>query len=185
MKDFLKDVVIVDFEVTGFDIEKDEPVQIGVLVLDKHSLKEKGRFVSWIKPVQEIHPELPGFKWATLGEKEMDEINKAPALREVAEKLVALLPETYTFCAWNASFDFYFWRRMLKTIQRTVPTAGILDLWSLAYPLLLNDAAYTSDFKSEPVFQYLGAKPRTKHNGLEDCEIEAMVLRKLLDKIRR
>jgi len=184
MKDFLKDIVIVDFEVTGFDIEKDEPVQIGVLVLDKHSLKEKNRFVAWIKPVQEIHSELPGFKWATLGAEEIAQINKAPSLQEVAKKVIALLPETYTFCAWNASFDFYLWRRMLKTIDKNVQTAGILDLWSLAYPLLLADNGYAGDFKSEPVFQYFGAEPRTKHDGLEDCELEAMVLRKLLDKIK-
>lgn len=185
MKDFLKDIVMVDFEVTGFEIEKDEPVQIGILVLDKHSLKEKDRFVSWIRPVQEINPELPGFKWAALGEKEIGEINKAPSLEEVAKEAAKILPEKYTFCAWNASFDFYFWHRMLKTINLKTQTVAILDLWSLAYPILLNDENYKDDFKSERVFQYFGAKPRAKHDGLEDCKIEAMVLKKLLDKIRK
>ncbi len=184
MKDFLKDIVIVDFEVTGFETEKDEPVQIGILVLDKHSLEEKGHFVSWIKPVQEINPELPGFKWAAIGDKEISEINKAPSLEEVAKEVAKILPEKYTFCAWNASFDFYFWRRMLKTINVKTQTAFILDLWSFAYPVLLNDEDYKGDFKSELVFQYLDAKARTKHDALEDCRIEAMVLKKLLDKIR-
>lgn len=183
MNKFQKDLVLVDFEATGFDIEQDEPVQVGVLVLDKESLAEKASYVSWIKPNMQLTPDIPGLKWASIGQAEIAEINKARPLADIAKEIVAILPGRYTFCAWNASFDFYFWRRMLKTIGKDIRVAGILDLWTLAYVQLSNDPNYHQDgFKSELVFQYLGAKPRTKHDALEDCRIEAMVLRKLVGK---
>lgn len=60
-------------------------------------------------------------------------------------------------------------------------TANILDLWSIAMAKLLNDENYKGDYKSESVFQYFGAIPRNKHYGLADCEIEAMLLKKLIN----
>ncbi len=180
MKGFLRDIVVIDFEVTGFNFEKDEPVQIGVLVLDGTTLKEKQSYVSWIKPVQPLSLELEGFKWASLNDHDLKNIEKAPSLSEVAKEIVGFLPEKYFLCAWNATFDFFFWRKLLKSIRRTVNSANILDLWTLAYTNLLKDKNYKGDYKSESVFQYFGASPRLKHDGLEDCRIEATVLRRLV-----
>lgn len=180
MKSFSKDIVVIDFEVTGFDIDKDEPLQIGILVLDKDTLEEKASYVSWIKPTQEVHSELAGIKWATINEQDIEEIKKAPSLSEVAQEVVKILPEKYFVCAWNATFDFYFWRKLLKEAGKSIHTATIIDLWTLAYIKLLKDENYIGDYKSESVFQYFGAEPRLKHDGLEDCRIEAMLFKNLL-----
>jgi len=181
-KSFSKDIVVIDFEVTGFNIDEDEPLQIGLLVLDKDTLEEKASYVSWIKPSQEIHSELAGIKWATLNEKDMEEINGAPSLSQIAVEIVKILPEKYFICAWNATFDFFFWRKLLKGAGKSIHTANIIDLWTLAYINLLQDKNYTGDYKSESVFQYFGAQPRLKHDGLEDCRIEAALFKKLLQK---
>jgi DNA polymerase III epsilon subunit-like protein len=182
MKSFSKDIVVIDFEVTGFDIDLDEPLQIGLVVLDKDTLEEKASYVSWIKPTQEVHSELPGIKWATISEQDIEEINKAPSLVEIVEEIIKLLPERYFICAWNATFDFYFWKKLLKEAGKNINTANIIDLWTLAYIKLLQDENYKGDYKSESVFQYFGAQPRTKHDGLEDCRIEAQLFKKLLQK---
>ncbi|MBU1039242.1 3'-5' exonuclease [Patescibacteria group bacterium] len=182
MKNLLKDIIIVDFETTGFNLEKDEAVQIGFIVLDKNNLSEKASFVSWIKPQQPINPDMPGFKWATLSRNDLEEINKAPSLKEVAQQITKIIPDKYTLCAWNANFDWHFWKNLLKTVNIDIKPGGLLDLWGSAYLKLLNDPNYQGDYKSESVFQYFGAKPRLKHDALEDCRLEAMVLQKLLDK---
>jgi len=182
MKSFFKDIVVIDFEVTGFDIDKDEPIQIGLLVLDKETLEEKASYISWIKPAQEIQSHLPGIKWATISEQDIEEINKVPSLAKVAHEIMKILPEKYFVCAWNATFDFYFWRKLLKEGEKSIHTATIIDLWTLAYIKLLQDESYTGDYKSESVFQYFGAEPRLKHDGLEDCRIEAMLFKKLLQE---
>ena len=180
MKSFARDILVVDFEVTGFDVEKDEPVQIGMLLLDKDTLETKWSYGSWIQPKQPVSLEQAGLRWASLDQNDLEEIKKAPDLATVAKKIVKLLPEKYFLCAWNATFDFCFWDKLLKTVGMRAKTANILDLWTLAQVKLLSDENYTGDYKSESVFQYFGAKSRTKHYGITDCEIEAMLLRKLL-----
>jgi len=182
MKNFSKDILIVDFETTGFNIDIDEPVQIGFMVLDKDTLEEKAHYVSWIKPNREINIELAGFKWASLTEEDIEKINQAPLLLEVAKEIIKIIPEDYVFCAWNASFDFYFWRKLLQLVDKNIYTAKILDLWTLAYIKLHDDDNYQGDYKSESVFQYFGAKARLKHDGLEDCRLEAMVFKKLIGR---
>lgn len=182
MKEFPKDILIVDFEVTGFDFEKDEPVQIGLILLDKKTLEEKVSFVSWIKPRQKINTELPGFKWANIKESEIEEIEKAPNEEFVANEINKILPDEYILCAWNVTFDFAFWRKILSHDGKKIHAAKLLDLWTLAQVNLLKDNTYDGSYGSESVFQHFGAEPRKKHDGLEDCRIEAMVLRKLLGK---
>ena len=183
MKNFSKDILIVDFEATGFDIELDEPVQVGLIVLDKKTFAEKKHYVSWIKPAQKVSSETAGLKWANITQEDIEKINKARSLAEVAGEIIKIIPGKYIFCAWNASFDFYFWRKLLQQIGRDIRVTGILDLWTLAYIYLHNDDKYTGDFKAESVFQYFGAAPRIKHDGLEDCRLEAMVFKKLIDRI--
>lgn len=180
MKPFQRDILVCDFEVTGFDIDAGEPVQIGLILLDKETLESKWSYSSWIKPSQSVSLDMEGFRWASLDRKDLEEIQKAPDLTTVANEIIKSLPKSYYLCAWNATFDFCFWSKLLKTVGMKAKTANILDLWTLAQVRLLNDEKYIGDYKSESVFQYLGAKPRTKHYGIADCEIEVMILRKLM-----
>ena len=45
---FPKDILIVDFETSHKQLEKAEPLQIGAILLDKNTLKEKKNFKSYI-----------------------------------------------------------------------------------------------------------------------------------------
>ena len=180
MRPFKNDILVCDFEVTEFDIDKSEPVQVGLILLDKETLEQKWSYSSWIKPVQAVSVDMEGFRWASLDQADVEEINKAQNLEAVAREIIKDLPEKYILCAWNATFDYCNWNKLLKTIGMKAKTANILDLWSLAQLRLLNDENYDGDYKSESVFQYFGAEPRVKHYGIGDCEIEAMVLRKLI-----
>lgn len=181
MKAFPKDVLVVDFETTGFDLDEDEPVQIGLLLLDRRTLAEKKSFVSWIKPKQPVHEGIAGFVWSNIGGDDIEEIKNALSLSTVAEQVSEFLPENYILCAWNATFDFIFWRKLLAETGEAAKSAQILDLWTMAQIYLLKDEQYKGECRSEPVFQYFGAEPRTKHDALEDCRKEAMVLRKILN----
>lgn len=180
MKAFLKDILVVDFETTGFDLDKDEAVQIGLLLLDRQTLVEKKSFVSWIKPKQPVHEGIPGFTWSNIKGDDIEEIKNALSLSGVAEQVSGFLPEEYIFCAWNAIFDFIFWKKLLAETGEVAKPAQVLDLWTVAQVYLLKDEQYEGECRSEPVFQYFGAEPRVKHDALEDCRKEAMVLRKIL-----
>lgn len=180
MKSFPRDILVTDFEVTDFDIETGEPVQIGLLLLDKDTLLPKWSYDSWIKPTIPVSTQLKGFLWASLDEEDVKRVGSARDLATVAAEILPSLPDSYFLCAWNATFDFCFWNKLLKTVGKKAKTANILDLWTLAQVHLLQDENYVGNYGSESVFQYFGAEPRTKHYGISDCEIEAMVLRKLV-----
>ena len=47
---FKKDILLVDTEFTGFDLQKHELVQLAAVLLDKKTLKEKKVFSSFVKP---------------------------------------------------------------------------------------------------------------------------------------
>ncbi len=47
---FNKDILILDIEATGVDFNKHELIEIGALLLDKKTLREKKSFESFIKP---------------------------------------------------------------------------------------------------------------------------------------
>lgn len=182
MKPFPNDIVLVDFEVTGFDIDQDEPVQVGVLVLDSATLGEKDSFSSWIKPQQKLSSDMKGFKWAGIGEEEIQNIKNAPPLNEVARKIDHIIPEDYTLSAWNATFDYYFWKQLVEQVNRKKYAARILDIWTLAQAVLLWDENYQENYTSESVFQYFGEEERGTHDALDDCNREARVLGKLLER---
>lgn len=48
-KGFAKDILLIDFESTGLDPFVHDPTQLGAILLDKHTLREKGHFLSYIE----------------------------------------------------------------------------------------------------------------------------------------
>lgn len=182
---FDKDILIVDFEVTGFNVDSDEAVQLGFVLLDKNTLKEKKSFCSWIKPEASLRADLPGFKWANITEKYFPLIIQAPSLKEVASRVQDNLLEDFTFASWNVVFDFFFWKKLLKEIKVMPKTANLLDLWTLAYITLLQDSSYEGDFSSKSVFQHFRFPSRQRHDALEDARFEAELLRRLVKKLIR
>ena len=176
---FKKDILIVDFEATGFDVEKDDPVQVGLVLLDKDTLEEKFSFSSWIYTDKELSEDMKGFKWASIKKDKFDFIKNAPKLKEVAAEIKKILPQEYTFSSWNTFFDFSLWRRLFKEVDVKVSHIHLLDLWVIAYDRLLRNPDYNGDFTSESVFQFLNLGKRETHDALNDCRLEAETLRRL------
>lgn len=178
---FKKDILIVDFEATGFDVEKDDPVQIGLVLLDKDTLEEKLSFSSWIYTDKELSEDMKGLKWGNIKKDKFDFIKNAPKLKEIAIEIQKILPQEYTFSSWNTFFDFSLWKRLFKELDAKVSHIHLLDLWVIAYDHLLHNSGYTGDFTSESVFQFLNLGKRQIHDALNDCRLEAETLR-ILEK---
>ena len=49
MKGFSKDVLLVDFETTGLDLDRSLPIQLGAVLLDRETLEEKDSYLTFIK----------------------------------------------------------------------------------------------------------------------------------------
>ena len=178
---FKKDILIIDFEATGFDVEKDDPVQIGLVLLDKNTLQEKLYFSSWIYTEKELLEDLKGFRWASIRKDKFEFIKNAPKLKEVAEEIQKILPEEFTFSSWNTYFDFSLWKKLLNEVGFKANQIHLLDLCVIAYDRLSNNPGYSGDFTSESIFQFLNLGKRDTHDALDDCRLEAETLR-LLEK---
>ncbi len=166
--EFKKDILIIDFE--GLE----EPVQIGAVLLDKETLEEKDSFSSYIWA--DLHKKVKVTSGISQGT-----LKNVPNQAEVGQKIFEKFGTDVTIGSWVANSD-------IKNFKKIIETAGldfklydyhIFDIWPVAYIYLLRKE-YTGSMRSEAIFKEFGAKPRNLHDALEDCRIEANVLRKIV-----
>ena len=166
---FIKDILIIDFE------GKREPIQIGALLLDKDTLAEKDSFCSYI--------------YADLKEKDrskskssitQDMLKGAPSQSEVGREFFEKFGTNILIGSWVDTLDIMHFKKIIDAAGITWDQYDyhILDIWPAAYIYLLKQG-YEGGISSEEMFQFFGAKPRGRHNALEDCKITADILRKI------
>ena len=172
---FAKDILIIDFE--GMK----EPVQIGAVLLDKETLKEKDNFVSY------IHADLKGYISSKSGiTQEM--LNNAPKQKEIGKIIYDKFGTDIFLSSFVQNMDINHFNKIMSAANIDFIESKtdfnkydyhILDIWPIAYIHLLKKG-YAGGIGSEEIFQAFGAKPRGLHNALEDCRIAAEVLRKIV-----
>lgn len=161
---FDKDILIIDFE--GLK----QPVQVGAVLLDRDTLKEKNSFVSY------IYADLAGHVSPRSGiTQEM--INDAPSQAEVGRALYEKFGTDVFISSFVQDLDVQHLKRVLAAagIEFKEYDYHVLDIWPLAYMHLLKQG-YAGGPRSEEIFQAFGASPRGLHNALEDCRLAADVL---------
>lgn len=179
---YSKDILIFDFESTGFLRDTDsgdvinpgDPTQLGAILLDKSSLEEKDSFLSdiqadpqllddWVLKNTDITPER---------------VQAAPTRKVVAKKFTMQFSDEYFLASWNVSFDRYWLNTLVTAIGRqdTMFDYHHLDVWSLAYTYLCQHGQ-SSIIQSEASFRLFGQTARSAHNALDDCRRTAEVLR--------
>lgn len=165
---FIKDILLIDFE------GRNDPVQIGAILLDKNTLKEKDAFSSYI--------------WADLTDSvalksgiTQDMLEGAPSQAEVGKMIFEKFGTDIFIGSWVANKDMKHFEKIMLAAEINVwehYDYHIFDIWPAAYIYSLQQE-YKGSIKSEEMFQFFGAKPRGLHDALEDCRITADVLRKI------
>lgn len=164
---FHKDILVIDFE------GKKEPTQIGAVLLDKETLEEKDSFVSY------IYTDLEGFVSPVSGiTQEM--LIGAPTQARVGQMLFEKFGTNILIATWVADLDIRNFKKIITAAEKSFSDYDyhILDIWAPAYIHILKEG-YTGSIRSEEIFQYFKAEPRTLHNALEDARIAAEILRKI------
>ncbi len=164
---FPKDILIIDFE--GMD----QPVQVGALLLDKDTLTAKKEYVSY------IWADLQGKVKSVSGISQAD-LKGAPSKEEVGKQLFETFGTEVILATWVAVNDIHQLSKLISAAGLDMRSYDyhVLDLWSVAYLYLLR-AGYDGGMRSEEMFKVFGVKPRGLHDALEDCRIEAEILRKI------
>jgi DNA polymerase III epsilon subunit-like protein len=186
---FHKDILLIDTEFSGFDVPKrHDLLQIGAVLLDKKTLKEKKYFNSYIKPS----------KWNGRNRESMavnkiswEDVKDAPTLKQAIGKFNRAFPHNVI----QAFYVGYNDKRILSDAYKRV---GIkwpfdyhyFDLWALFYGYLakqnkLNSKKDFAGFGLESLIKTLkiNINKNQMHDALVDCRLEAEVLRKIISKI--
>ncbi len=176
---FPKDLLIIDIEASGSDPYVHVPLQIGAVLLDKKTLKEKKHFTSFIH--QNVN--FPVEDWVQKNVPlDLSAITKAPSIEKVAKQFTRHFGFDVSIAAWVIAFDVAYVSQILKSIGLQWGKAydhHALDLFTLAW-MHLKEAGWKTIPDSEAVFQHFGFPPRGVHDALEDCRLEAEVLRRII-----
>jgi DNA polymerase III alpha subunit (gram-positive type) len=168
---FKNDILVLDFEGRGVDLL----LQVGAILLDKKTLEEKANFCSY------IHADLHGRESGRSGiTQEM--LIDAPSQKEVGEMLLEKFGTDVMLASWVANLDMAYLDILMKAAGLSLWKTydyHVLDIWPAAYIYLVKQG-YAGGLRSEEIFQYFGAKPRTFHDALGDCRIAADILRKIV-----
>ncbi len=165
--EFVKDILVIDFE------GKNQPTQIGAILLDKKTLSEKDSFSSY------IYTDLKGYISPKSGITQQM-LEDAPTQAEVGKMIFEKFGTNVLIGSWVANLDMINFQKILDAagIKWEQYDYHILDIWPAAYIYLLKQG-YDGSINSDDIFKAFGAQPRGLHNALEDCRIAADVLRKI------
>ncbi|MEI7818976.1 MAG: exonuclease domain-containing protein [bacterium] len=186
-KGFSKDILLIDFESTGFKndpttkdvIDPGEPTQLGAILLDAITLEEKSEFISDIK----ADPALLDPWVLENTDITIERVTSAPDHQSVAKKFVDQFGLDVYLATWNVTFDRAWLDVLMQSIDRrdTMYDYHHLDVWSLAYTHLCK-LGHPEIIKSEDTFAFFGQSARTAHNALDDCRRTAEVLRAIINE---
>ncbi len=167
-----------DFETTGLDLQKDEPIQIGIVQFD-HEFKVIKTFQSLVKPhkpikeLKEIVTFLTGFNLQLL--------ESSPTIEEVAKNFSQFFTEKTVIVGQNVSFD-------LAMLQKYFPFTPIaqVDSFPLAKSFLHFLPSYALDVINEQLKktdQHWASEETTAHDALHDSYASMNVLKQFMEKL--
>ena len=182
--DFKKDLLLVDLETTGLDSLRHEIIQLSAVLLDKKTLKEKSFFNAYIRPANWAARDL---KSMAVNKIKKDWLDKAPPLKTVLKAFDG------KFSAQKVILSYYGGPVDMDFLRAAYKRAGLkwqfdyhyFNLWSLFYPFLaargqLKNQKRFAGFSLEDLMKKFKIKSSKRHDGLEDCKIEAEILRRIL-----
>lgn len=181
---FNKDLLILDVEATGADFSKYELIQLGAILLDRKTLKEKKSFETFIKPK---HWDIYEPEAMAVNKITWEDVKGAPGLKTSLQKFEKTFGSNVIIAPYGSILDTAYLRMGYKQCKMAYPfDYHVYDIWPLAYTYmarhkLLKNKTRFSGFSLEDIANHFKlAVPAGRHTALADCRLEADVLRKLL-----
>ncbi len=173
---FARDILLIDMETTGINPEKDFPLQLAAVLLDKDNLLEKDNFNSYIKHSfsQTTNDRIV----QTLGiEKEL--WMKSPNLREVMNAFKDKFSYSATLASQNM-VNISFLREALRRLQQPYEyDYHVLELWTLEY-MYLSKQNLKKIPTAETIGQYFKLDRPREHDAFASVRYLADIFRKLV-----
>lgn len=186
---FTRDIVVFDIESTGLDFMTHEVIQIAAVRLDKRTLSEMTRFVTYVKPQ---HWEARDLEAMAVNKISYDVVAIAPGIQKALELFEAKFPPSEVLlAAYNSWFDMGWLRNSYERMGRHSPFEfHSFDLWALAYLYWSKESRVANPnrpigFNLADMAALLGVETAGQfHDAQTDVEVEAEVLRRLAGKFQ-
>ncbi len=173
---FARDILIIDFQTTGVNMEKDFPLQLSAVLLDKDNLLEKSSFSSYIKHSfsQTTNDRIV----QTLGiTKEV--WMASPNLKTVLQQFESKFAYNITLSSQNIINVNFLKECFRRAGMEYEYDYHVLELWSLGYLYLSKQ-----NLKKIPTATTLGTyfklQKTDERDALANCRYLADILRKLV-----
>jgi DNA polymerase III epsilon subunit-like protein len=179
---FPKDLLVLDLETTGRDPVLHSTIEIGAVLLDRHTLEEIRAWSVLIK-----QQEGNGFEPRSMqehGRSFQFVDNRGLNAKDAVQQFFDVFGTDYLLTGWNIGFDVEFFRELLRRAgladKFTMIDYHRVDVWSIAQ-FLKSTGWFQNDVSSfSCLCEELGL-PRSKaHRGLEDAQLTARALRRLV-----
>lgn len=166
--------LFLDFETTGLDHSKDEPIQIGIVHID-HTGATVRRFSSFIKPKKDI-TELKSIV-TYLTNINLQDLNNAPTLQDLLPEINAFLTPRTVLIGHNIDFDLRF---LQQVIDRT--PAYTIDTFPLCKALIHFLPSYALEVIAHHLFPH---EQLAAHDALSDCIMNMKVFLHCIQHLQR
>lgn len=177
-------ICFVDFETTGIDIFRDEPIEIGAVLVDEN-LTIKKEYSSKIAINKSVYLTKRAFKIHNISSEEASQ-SRLP--KEVMVDFFQSLGTDYRFGGWNINFDVSFFRKLCHKSGLMVKYNKInhrhLDIQTIGFLTNQLGLLPTNQNSLSDWIQYFGLKRGSYHSALEDSKLTLEVYKSLLSILK-
>lgn len=174
------DICIIDFETTGVDVFKDNPIELGAILISEE-WEIKAKYHSYIKPRTKRSFSISS---KNIHGIEVMNLVSSPAQKEVLDDFLGTFGTDYRFAGWNINFDVSFFRRMCHNNKMMRTYNQIyhrhIDVQSIVYYLKATNKLPQNLSSLNDLAEFFSIKRSQKHNALEDAEITFNVFKNLM-----
>ncbi len=178
-------ICFIDFETTGIDVFRDEPIEIGAILVDE-SFTIRNEFSSRITLKKSTYFSKRAFKINNIA---LDDLSNSPTQKAVIDNFFNEFGTDFRFAGWNISFDVSFFRKLCHNNSMMVKYNKInhrhIDVQTLSY--LINELDILS-VKNESLsdwVKYFNLNRNHFHSALEDAKLTFEVYKNMLKLLKK
>jgi DNA polymerase-3 subunit epsilon len=178
-------ICFIDFETTGIDVFRDEPIEFGAVLVD-YNLNIKNEFSSKMSINKSVYLTKRAFNIHNIS---IEDLDNSPNQKEVVNKFFIEFGTDFRLGGWNTSFDVSFLRKMCHKNGMMVSYNKInhrhIDIQSLGFLAVELGLVDLSINSLSDWVNYFGFNRSITHTALEDAKLTFEIYKELLYLFRK
>ena len=169
-----KNFVAFDFETTGVDLKKDEPIQIGIVKFD-HKFRIIKEYSSYIRPRKNLKELSHIVEFIT--SIKLDELAHKPYIEDILPEIKSFFDKNTIIVGHNIPFDIAFMEKYRPEFQYE----NIIDtfVWSKVF------YHWKSSYAQDVLTDSLGISEGTSHDALVDSRLSMRLFQNMYNKLNK